>query len=235
MRLSIIIPTWNEAEVLGATLDSLPKEAEVVLADGGSVDGTIDIARRRGARVVHCERGRARQMNRGAGEATGDTLLFLHADGVLGEKAAEAIDVALRDPSVAAASFRLRIRNPGAALSLVVLVSNARARYLGMPYGDQGLAIRRSTFEELEGFPEIPFLEDVAFVRKLKRKGRPLQLDSFIETGDRHWRELGVLATTLLNWTMVALYLSGVSAERLAPHYFGRRSSQNSVPAAQPD
>jgi rSAM/selenodomain-associated transferase 2 len=235
MRLSIVIPTWNEAEVLGGTLDSLPKEAEVVVADGGSVDGTTDIARQRGARVVDCERGRARQMNRGAREATGDTLLFLHADGALEEGAAEAIDRALRDPSVAAGSFRLRIRKPGAALKLVVLVSNARARYLGMPYGDQAIALRRSTFDRVEGFPEIPFLEDVALVRKLKRKGRLVQIDSCLETDDRHWRELGVFATTLLNWMMVALYFAGISPERLAAHYYGRRSSRDSLPAPQPD
>jgi rSAM/selenodomain-associated transferase 2 len=235
MPLSIIIPTWNEAEVLGATLDSLPKGAEVVVADGGSADGTTDVAKQRGARVVTCERGRARQMNRGAREATGDTLLFLHADGVLEESAAESIERAFRDPAVAAASFRLRIRNPGAALALVVLVSNSRARYLGTPYGDQGLVLRRSTFDRAGGFPEIPFLEDVALVRKLRHCGRLAQLDSFIETGDRHWRELGVFTTTLLNWTMVTLYFAGVSAERLAPFYFGRRSSGTSLPAAQPD
>lgn len=235
MRLSIVIPTWNEAEVLGATLDSLPKEAEVIVADGGSADRTTDVAKQRGARVVTCERGRARQMNRGAREATGDTLLFLHADGVLDERAASEIEGASCDPRVAAASFRLKIRKPGPALALVALISNSRARYLGMPYGDQGLVLRRSTFDSTGGFPEIPFLEDVAFVRKLRRHGRLVQLDSFIETGDRHWRELGVLTTTLLNWTMVALYFSGVSAERLAPFYFGRRSSGTSLPAAQPD
>jgi rSAM/selenodomain-associated transferase 2 len=235
MRLSIVIPTWNEAEVLGATLDSLPKDVEVVVADGGSVDGTREAAMQRGAHVVLAERGRARQMNRGAREATGDTLLFLHADGVLDERAATEIGNALRDPRVAACSFRLRIRTPGAALALVALVSNARARYLRMPYGDQGLALRRSTFDSTGGFPEFPFLEDVAFVRKLGRHGRLVQLDSVIETGDRHWREAGVLTTTAVNWTMVALFLCGVSAERLAPHYFSWRSSHDPVPAAQPD
>jgi rSAM/selenodomain-associated transferase 2 len=238
MKLSVVIPTWNEAENLAATLDALPERAEVVVADGGSVDGTVEIASRSGALVIACERGRARQMNRGAREAGGDTLLFLHADAVLGAGAKEAIESALADPAVVGGSFRLRIRSPRAALRLAAFGSNVRARILGMPYGDQGLFLRRSVYDKLGGFPDIPFLEDVALIRILRRRGRLVPLDVTLSTGDRHWRELGVLRTTLLNWTMVGFYLSGVSPETLAPHYRRWRTAERSrqiEPTPQPD
>jgi len=238
MKLSVVIPTWNEAQHLAATLEGLPKRAEVVVADGGSADGTVEIARRSGARVLACEQGRARQMNRGARGTEGDTLLFLHADAVLGSDATEAIEGALADPAVVGGFFRLHIRSPRAALRLVAFGSDLRARALGLPYGDQGLFLRRSVFEDLRGFPELPFLEDVALIRMLRRKGRLARLDVTVATGDRHWRKLGVLLTTLLDWTMVALYFAGVSPKTLAPHYCRWRSPERGrriEPAPQPD
>jgi rSAM/selenodomain-associated transferase 2 len=226
MKLSAVIPTWNEAENLEATLDALPRSAEVVIADGGSVDGTLDIARRSGARVLSCQRGRARQMNAGALEARGDTLLFLHADAVLGAGAVEAMEAALSDPDVVGGFFRLRIRSPRLALRLAAIGSNLRARVLRLPYGDQGLFLRRSVYEEVGGFPDVPFLEDLALIRMLRRKGRLRRLGITVSTGDRHWRELGILRTTLLDWAMVALYSAGVPPSTLAPQYFRRRAVQ---------
>ncbi len=238
MKLSVVIPTWNEARNLAATLEALPERAEVVVVDGGSVDGTVEIARRSGARVLACEPGRARQMNRGARETEGDTLLFLHADAVLGAGAAEAIESALADPAVVGGFFRLRIRSPRTALRLAALGSNLRARGLGLPYGDQGLFFRRSIFEELGGFPDVPFLEDVLLIRILRRKGCLVPLDVTVSTGDRHWESLGVVLTTLLNWTMVGLYFAGVSPSTLAPHYSRWRAPERGrriEPAPQPD
>jgi rSAM/selenodomain-associated transferase 2 len=238
MKLSVVIPTWNEAGNLATTLDALPKRAEVVVADGGSVDGTVEIARRSGARVLACEQGRARQMNRGARETQGDTLLFLHADAVLGAGATEAIEGALADPAVVGGFFRLRIRSARTALRLAAFGSNLRARGLGLPYGDQGIFLRRSIYEELGGFPDVPFLEDLALIRMLRRKGRLAPLEVTLSTGDRHWRELGVVGTGLLDWTMVALFFFGVSPKTLAPHYFRWRSLERGrriEPAPQPD
>jgi rSAM/selenodomain-associated transferase 2 len=238
MKLSVVIPTWNEAENLAATLDALPERAEVVVADGGSIDGTVEIARRSGARVLACEQGRARQMNFGARETEGDTLLFLHADAVLGAGASEAIDNALADPAVVGGFFRLRIRSPRTALRLAAFGSNLRARALCLPYGDQGLLVRRSVFEGIGGFPDVPFLEDVSLIRILRRRGRLVPLDVTVSTGDRHWRELGVLLTTLLNWTTVGFYLAGVSPSTLAPYYSRWRTPERGrpiQPAPQPD
>jgi len=238
MKLSVVIPTWNEGENIAATLESLPGASEIVVADGGSVDGTIEIARRRGARVLGCPQGRARQMNRGARETKGDVLLFLHADAVLGASALEAIEKALADPAVVGGFFRLRIRSPRVSLKLAALGSHLRARALRTPYGDQGLFLRRSVYDELGGFPDVPFLEDVALIRMLRRKGRLVPLDVTLSTGDRHWRELGVVGTALLDWAMVILYFAGVSPSTLASCYHRWRAPERRrriEAASQPD
>jgi rSAM/selenodomain-associated transferase 2 len=224
MKLSVVIPTWNEGENLSATLASLPKGAEVIVADGGSRDSTLEIARRAQARVLSCEPGRARQMNLGARESNGDVLLFLHADAVLDPGAGAAIERALSGPGVVGGFFRLRIASPRLTLRLAALGSNLRARLFRMPYGDQGLALPRHTYEEVGGFPEVPFLEDVSLIRMLRRKGRIVALDATLSTGDRHWRDLGLLRTTLLDWAMVSLYFLGVSPATLASPYFRLRS-----------
>jgi len=226
MKLSVVIPTWNEAENLAANLDALPRSAEVVVADGGSDDGTVEIARRSGARVLTCPRGRARQMHAGAREARGETLLFLHADAVLGSGADEAMADALSDPGVVGGFFRLRIESRRAALRFAALGSNLRARALRLPYGDQGLFLRRSVYEEVGGFPDVPFLEDIALIRMLRRKGRLRPLPVIVSTGDRHWRDLGLLGTSILDWTMVGLYCAGVPPSTLAPQYFRWRTPQ---------
>jgi rSAM/selenodomain-associated transferase 2 len=240
MELSIIVPTWNEAENLRATLAMLPRDAEVVVCDGGSTDATLEIAERVGARVVSAPRGRASQMNAGARESSGDVLLFLHADGILGEGAPAAMAAALDGRGVVGGSFRLTVRSPSPALALVAFGSNLRARFLSMPYGDQGLFVTRRAFDAVGGFPPLPFLEDVAIVRSLRRIGRLVRLDVPISTGPRHWQDLGALGTTLLNWSVVALYFAGASPEKLVRHYQRWRGSQHSArasdePAAQPD
>ncbi|HEY7820203.1 MAG TPA: TIGR04283 family arsenosugar biosynthesis glycosyltransferase [Vicinamibacteria bacterium] len=226
MKLSVVVPTWNEAFNLEATLRALPRNAEVLIVDGGSADGTVEIARRAGARVLTCPKGRARQMHAGALEARGDTLLFLHADAVLEPGADEAMEEAFSDPSVIGGFFQLRIRSERLVLRVIALGSNLRARLLRLPYGDQGLFLRRSVYEQAGGFPDLPFLEDVALIRMVRRKGRLRQLPVAVSTGDRHWRELGILRTTLLDWTMVGLYCAGVSPSTLAPQYFRRRAVQ---------
>ena len=234
MRLTVVVPTLNEAAHLLASLSSLPPEAEVVVSDGGSTDETISIATRAGAHVVTGSKGRALQMNRGAEAARGDTLLFLHADCTLGPDAHDAIETALANEDVVGGSFRMIIRDATWGLRWIAATSNARARYLTTPYGDQALFVRRSAFDELGGFPEIPFMEDVALVRTLKRLGKLVLVDETVTTDARHWQHLGPFATTLLNWSMVSLYLLGVPAARLAPLYRRLRrggASSNTVKA----
>ena len=219
MELSVIIPTLNEAETLAATLEAVPPGAELIVSDGGSADDSVSIAERHGARVVTGERGRALQMNRGAQAAAGDVLLFVHADCVLGPDTRDEVVHALEDSQTVGGAFTLRIRDASWGLKLIALTSNFRARHLGTPYGDQGLFVRKSAFDQVGGYPELPFMEDVALVRELGKMGKLVQLNAPITTGRRHWQKLGLLATTLLNWSMVSLYTIGVPAETLAPYY----------------
>jgi len=223
MQLSVVIPTLDEASNLLATLSSLPQDAQVVVSDGGSTDETVAIATRFGARLIRGVRGRAGQLNRGAAVCEGDTLLFLHADCRLGGGAREAIERALDDPNVVGGSFQLRIRGDAgdktSRLGLVARASNARARYLGVPYGDQGLFVRTSVFNEAGGYPELPIMEDIALVRELKRIGKLVRVDTVVSTGPRHWQHLGVVRTTLLNWAVASLFVAGMPAKRLAPIY----------------
>ena len=219
MRLTVIVPTLNEAAHLKASLASLPRGAEVIVSDGGSADDTTSVAARAGAHVVSGDKGRAQQMNRGAEAAHGDTLLFLHADCILGPNALDQIETALVDDEVIGGAFRMSVAESSWGLRWIAATSNARARYLKTPYGDQAIFVRRSAFDELGGFPEIPFMEDVALVRKLNRLGNLVLVDETVTTGARHWQHLGPLGTTLLNWSMMSLFLLGVPAERLEPLY----------------
>ncbi len=236
MKLSIVIPTLDESINLPSALASLPANAEIVVSDGGSSDPTPTVAARHDARVVSGSPGRAAQMNRGATASTGDVLLFLHADCRLGPRASAAIASALSDPAVVGGSFRLRIADENGPeklrYRLIAGMSNARATCLGAPYGDQAVFCRRDAFERVGGFPELLFMEDVAFVRKLKRVGRLARVDETVTTGQRHWTSLGPFATTVLNWTMVSLFTVGVSPERLAPVYFRLRGRKRPEPSS---
>lgn len=235
MDLSVVIPTLDEAETVAAAIRSVPEGVEVVVVDGGSLDGTRAAALDAGALFFEAPKGRAAQMNAGARAARGDVLLFLHADAILPAEAARAVEGALVDPRVVGGAFRLRISPARLPLSAIAFVSNLRARYLQFPYGDQGLFVRRAAFERVGGFPEIPFLEDVAVVRRLRRLGRLAALEAAVTTGPRHWQRLGPLRTTLLNWEMVALYFAGVSPQRLARRYASRRRDKEGRAAARVD
>jgi rSAM/selenodomain-associated transferase 2 len=233
MDISVIIPTLNEEANLPLALDSLPPEVEVIISDGQSRDSTADVARKRGARVVEGSPGRGAQMNRGVSASTGPVLLFLHADCTLGPTAFETVRTALRNTEVVGGSFQLRISHPNRRHRLLALGSNLRAR-LGLPYGDQALFVRRGVFDAVGGYPEIPIMEDVELVRRLRRQGKLVVVDETVTTSSRHWDELGPGLTTILNWVTVFLYFLGVSPSRLAPMYHrllkrGRTHQKESV------
>lgn len=219
MRLSVIIPALNEEGSLPRALESVPAEAEVIVSDGQSEDKTTEIAARHSVRVIQSSSGRGVQMNLGARATSGDVLLFLHADCELGPGATGSIREALRDPKVVGGSFRLVIAPTRWSLRLVAFGSNLRARRFGLPYGDQAIFVRRADFEAVGGYPEIPIMEDVELVRKLRRRGRLVCLRETVTTQARHWESLGPLRTTLVNWTTISLFLLGVSPTRLAPYY----------------
>jgi len=218
--ISVVVPTLNEAAVLARTLAAVPAGfREVIVADGGSADGTTAIALEHGARVRVSPAGRGPQMNAGAAAARGGVLLFLHADTALPADAADRIGAALADPGVVGGAFSLGIDSPDPRLGLIARAANLRTRITGVPYGDQALFVRRGAFEAAGGFPDVSIMEDVALGRKLKRLGRVVLLPARVRTSARRWEREGVVRTTLRNAALISLYLLGVPPARLARWY----------------
>ena len=225
--ISIIVPTLNEASHIGRTLERARSgaPAEVIVVDGESTDGTADLARSHGARVIVHPPGRARQMNAGAAEATGDILLFVHADTLLPEGFGEHVRRVLSAPGVAAGAFEFSVDSHPSGMRQIERLANWRSKKLQMPYGDQALFLEASTFHRAGGFPEMPIMEDFEFVRRLRRQGRIATAPAPAVSSARRWVERGVLRTSLLNQVIIVAYLLGVSPERLARWYGGDRAS----------
>ena len=226
--ISIIIPTLNEAGGIAAVLarlQSLRPGAEIVVTDGGSEDGTADLARPLADRVLEAPRGRARQMNAGAAAAQGDVLLFLHADTVLPEDAPIAIRTALEVSGRQWGRFDATIAGGDALLAVVSLMMNARSRMSGIATGDQAMFVTREAFETVGGFPDIPLLEDVALSKRLKRLSPPACLRQRVVTSARRWERDGVLRTIVLMWRLRFAYAMGVDPVRLARRYDVERTS----------
>ena len=217
-RLSVVIPALNEAQGIRAALEALaPLRArghEVIVADGGSTDGTVELARPLCDRVVQAVRGRAQQMNAGARVASGDALLFLHADTRLPANADHMIFQGLCLARWGRFDVRIEGRHP--MLKVVAGAMNLRSRLTGIATGDQAIFVRRDAFA---GFPEIALMEDIAFSSAMKRGGRPACLRSRAVTSGRRWESRGVLRTIVLMWRLRLLYFFGAAPERLARRY----------------
>jgi rSAM/selenodomain-associated transferase 2 len=218
MRLSIIIPCLDEAERIGACLAGLAplrsRGHEIIVVDGGSVDGTPAAARGLCDRLLCAPRGRARQMNAGARAASGAGLLFLHADTRLPPDADHEVAAALQRRLWG--RFDVAIEGAHPLLKLVAWCMNRRSRLTGIATGDQAIFVRREAFG---GFPEIALMEDIAFSRAMKRAGRPACLASRATTSGRRWESRGVLRTIMLMWRLRLLYFLGARPERLAELY----------------
>jgi hypothetical protein len=221
--LSVIIPTLNEADVLGRTLERVERAdgIEMILADGGSRDATREIAAQAGATVLVTAGGRTVQQNAGAAAARGRHLLFLHADTLLPDGYADLIRRALDRPATVAGAFRFRTDGSGAALRLVEWGANIRSALFRWPYGDQGLFMEKRVFDELGGFAPLPIMEDYELVSRLRRRGPVVTLSEAAITSARRWQERGALRTTARNLAMVAGFHAGVPPERLARFYRG--------------
>lgn len=220
MPISVIIPTLNEAACLAQTLRSVRAEQpqEIIVVDGGSRDATCELARE-ADHVLHGSRGRAAQMNDGAAHATGDVLLFLHADCILESGALRAAEECLGRRGVVAGCFRMRVTADGWTYRLIDACATARVRLTGLIYGDQGLFVKRRLFERIGGFPTLLFMEDVFFSKKLRRQGRIVVAPRRIFVSPRRWQRQGLVRQTLRNWTLTALGAAGVSPNRLAAFY----------------
>jgi rSAM/selenodomain-associated transferase 2 len=220
--LSVIIPTLDEEAVLGGVLsdlESLTVSREVIVADGGSMDMTPDVARAAGVRVVTTERGRGLQLRAGAAAARAPMLLFLHADVRVDSEARALLDeIAIARPPCAMA-FRLRIDAPGLSYRIIEWGANLRTRLAKLPYGDQGLLVRREDYVRAGGYPELPLMEDVALVRALQRITPVHLLDAAVTVSARRWRRDGPLRRMLRNWILLTRFLAGAPADKLAARY----------------
>ena len=220
--LSIIIPALNEARGIAHALDALgllrARGAEVILVDGGSHDGTLQAAAAGADKLICSPRGRALQMNAGAAAASGEVLLFLHADTRLPEDADRLIAEALSGDAQWG-RFDVRIEGRHPMLRVVAAMMNLRSRLTGMATGDQALFMRRETFLHVGGFPPLPLMEDIAMSRRLRQCSRPACLRERVLTSGRRWERHGVWRTILLMWWLRLRFFFGADAVALARLY----------------
>jgi rSAM/selenodomain-associated transferase 2 len=223
MRLSIIVPMLNEAPVLPELLEQLlpvrRAGVEVILVDGGSTDGSDTVAACAGFAVLHSNRGRARQMNAGAAAASGDVLLFLHADTRLPEDAVHLIEEALADGRHAWGRFDVEFDVRTWTMDATAFGMNHRSRLTGIATGDQALFMTRSAFQAVGGFPDQPLMEDVEITARLRRQSRPACIRRPVRTSARRWQARGPWRTILLMWSLRLKYWLGASPESLARQY----------------
>ena len=223
--ISVIIPTLNEERVLTTTLQRArqPGVHEIIVVDGGSTDTTRARAIALADLVVSAPRGRAAQMNAGAARASGDLLLFLHADTWVPNGFADAVAAACTPPEVVGGRFDVQLEPTSPLLWLTGELINLRSRLSRIASGDQAIFIRRAVFEQLGGYADIPLMEDIDLTRRMKRAGRVACLRARVTTSARRWQKHGVVRTILLMWTLRALYFWGMSPERLRRVYADTR------------
>lgn len=216
--LTVIIPTLNEEDRVSDTLESVGRQpsVEVIVVDGGSADLTRAIAEDWGARVIPAGPGRAAQMNAGAAIARGEVLLFLHADTRLPFGYLHGIQQGLANPAVCGGAFRFALDDTSAALRLVEIGANLRSKWLGLPFGDQALFVRKQVFDATGGFADLPVMEDYDLVRRLRKHGRIAIVPPAAITSARRWNRSGVLRTSANNLLLILGWNFGIQPDRLA-------------------
>lgn len=224
-RFSIIIPVLHESKSINTLLDSLEvlksdDPFEIIIVDGSPTQDTIQVISRDNVMKYASPQGRGRQMNEGATHATGDILVFLHADTFLPPDALSLIRTTVADQRFVGGAFSLGIRSKNPILTLIAHGSTLRSRFTRAPYGDQVIFLLASYFKDLGGFRDIPLMEDVELMRRIRRKkGKISILSTRVLTSDRRWKKEGVLYTTLRDLLIIFLYWCGMSAEKLAKFY----------------
>jgi len=221
-QLSIVIPAFNEERSLGLLFSDIAALAithEVIVVDGGSTDGTRQIARAAGARLLCSAVGRGVQLRAGADEAVAPVLLFIHADVRLDHEARGVLEQGAVASRTGALAFRLRIDAFGFSYRLIEWGTNLRSRLFTLPYGDQALLVRHDDYVRVGGYPEIPLMEDVALVRELRGITHVRLANAAVRVSPRRWKADGPIRRTLKNWLLLARYLVGTAPERLARDY----------------
>lgn len=223
VRLSIVVPMLNEAAAIERTLGALAplraRGVEVIVADGGSTDGSAALAAPLADAVIAAPRGRARQMNAGASAASGDVILFLHADTALPEQADALVIAAMAQDKAAWGRFDVFIEGHSPMLPIIAALMNCRSRLTGIATGDQAIFVKRAEFFGLGGFPEQPLMEDIELSRRLKKHSAPVCLAQRVTTSGRRWDTNGAWRTIYLMWTLRLRYWLGASADTLAKAY----------------
>ncbi len=223
MKLSIIVPVLNEAQTMPQLLIGLSPllrhGCELIIVDGGSIDGSGQIAQAAGFTVLQSSSGRARQMNAGAANASGDTLLFLHADTQLPEGAALLIEQALAGGASCWGRFDVAISGRPFMLRVVSWCMNWRSRLSGIATGDQAIFVTQAAFDAVGGFPDQPLMEDIELSKRLGRWSRPACINCCVTTSGRRWERRGVWRTIFLMWRLRWDYWRGIPADKLAQAY----------------
>lgn len=223
--ISVIIPVCCEQAVINRTIENIRRQrggdaAQVIVVDGQAEGETLATIRDTAVQKVLSRKGRGSQLKRGAAIAAGDVLLFLHADTVLPLSAFERISAAMRDESCVGGAFDLHIDSPKMGFRIIETFANLRSRLTKIPYGDQAIFIRAPYFGTLGGFKEIPIMEDVDLMRRIKRRGGKIVIfREPVMTSVRRWEKEGLICGTLRNWFLIILYLCGIEPERLARFY----------------
>jgi rSAM/selenodomain-associated transferase 2 len=223
--VSIIIPVLNESEIIGRTIEnicstsSIP-DTEIIVVDGSPDGETINAIEDKRVIKLISEKGRGRQMNKGAALAKGDVLLFLHADTWLPDNAFDSIDSTI-EKGCKAGAFELGIASERHVFRLIEKAVWFRSRFFKIPYGDQAIFARKDYFHKIGGFKEMPIMEDLEFVRRVKKLGDNIHIIPHrVKTSPRKWEKDGVIYCTLRNWLLSSLFIAGVSPEKLVRFYY---------------
>ncbi len=223
--LSIIVPVFDEDRIINDLIEHLHglpsgNGCEVIIVDGNQSQNTLKAIFRGDVKKIASFKGRGAQMNAGAAVAKGKILLFLHADTLLPPPALDQILLTLKQPDIVGGAFDLGINSNRWGFRLIETVASLRSRITRIPYGDQAIFIKKTVFERLGGFGEIPLMEDVDLMQRVKKTGQKIAIIPLkVLTSPRRWEKEGLLFSTLRNWILISLYLLGVSPQRLAKFY----------------
>jgi rSAM/selenodomain-associated transferase 2 len=225
MTISVVIPVLREQGLINGAIQRIRGltsggTAEIIVVDGGTEAETLAVIRDDEVKRIASERGRGKQMNKGAAAAKGDVLLFLHVDTQLPPDALRRIIALMDETRFSAGAFDLGISALGLSYRIIEKAASLRSRLTGIPYGDQAIFIRRNYFMSLGGYKELPIMEDVNLMRRIRRGGGRIGfIREKVRTSARRWEKEGVVRCTCRNWIIMALYLLGVPPERLAAWY----------------